>query len=87
MLLAVKIDDALKEKGWKKKDLIEALWKKNKSKVTKLLSGTHNFTSNLLTDLGRVLNTNFFNLENDQKRLTVSYKSSQPLSCFIVIII
>jgi transcriptional regulator with XRE-family HTH domain len=79
MLLAAKIDDALKAKGWKKKDLMEALGKKNQSEVTKWLSGTHNFTSDLLTDLGRVLNTNFFNLENDQKTTNVSYKSTQPI--------
>lgn len=79
MLLAAKIDDALKAKGWKKKDLMEALGKKNQSEVTKWLSGTHNFTSDLLTDLGRVLNTNFFNLENDKKTTNVSYKSTQPI--------
>lgn len=79
MLLAAKIDDALKVKGWKKKDLMEALGKKNQSEVTKWLSGTHNFTSDLLTDLGRVLNTNFFNLENNQKTTNVSYKSTQPI--------
>jgi len=79
MLLAAKIDDALKAKGWKKKDLMESLGKKNQSEVTKWLSGTHNFTSDLLTDLGRVLNTNFFNLENNQKTTNVSYKSTQPI--------
>lgn len=79
MLLAAKIDDALKAKGWKKKDLMEALGKKNQSEVTKWLSGTHNFTADLLTDLGRVLNTNFFNLENEQKTTNVSYKSTQPI--------
>ena len=79
MLLAAKIDDALKAKGWKKKDLMEALGKINQSEVTKWLSGTHNFTSDLLTDLGRVLNTNFFNIECDQRTTNVSYKSTQPI--------
>jgi len=79
MLLAAKIDDALKAKSWKKKDLMEALGKKNQSEVTKWLSGTHNFTADLLTDLGRVLDTNFFNMENDKKTTTVSYKSTQPI--------
>lgn len=79
MLLAAKIDDALKAKGWKKKDLVKALGKKNQSEVTKWLSGTHNFTSDLLTDLGRVLDTNFFNHDNDQKTTNVSYKSTQPI--------
>ncbi len=79
MLLAAKIDDALKAKGWRKKDLMTALGKKNQSEVTKWLSGTHNFTSDLLTDLGRVLDTNFFNLEVDKKTTNVSYKPSQPI--------
>ena len=79
MLLAAKIDDALKAKGWKKNDLMKALGKKNQSEVTKWLSGTHNFTADLLTDLGRVLDTNFFNMENDKKTTTVSYKSTQPI--------
>ncbi len=46
-----------------KKDLIKALGKTNQSEVTKWLSGTHNFTVDLLTDLGRVLEVNFLNLE------------------------
>jgi hypothetical protein len=79
MLLAAKIDDALKAKGWKKKDLVEAIGKKNQSEATKWLSGTHNFTSDLLTDLGRVLNTNFFNLDNEQNTTNVSYKSTKPI--------
>lgn len=63
MLMAAKIDDAIKAKGWKKKDLMKALGKTNQSEVTKWLSGTHNFTQDLLTDLGRVLDVNFLNLE------------------------
>lgn len=82
MLLAAKIDDALKAKGWKKKDLMVALGKTNQSEVTKWLSGTHNFTSDLLTDIGRVLNVNFLNIENDINTTNVSYKSTQ--SIFVV---
>jgi ribosome-binding protein aMBF1 (putative translation factor) len=47
MLLAVLIDDALKAKGWNKKQLAEAMHK-NPSEVTKWLSGTHNFTLDTL---------------------------------------
>lgn len=64
MLIAVKIGEAIKAKGWKKKDIMKALGKTNQSEVTKWLSGTHNFTVDLLTDLGRVLDVNFLNLEN-----------------------
>jgi hypothetical protein len=63
MLLAAKIDDAMKANGWKKKDLMLAMGKTNQSEITRWLSGTHNFTSDLLSDLGRVLNTNFLNLD------------------------
>ena len=68
MLLAAKIDDALKAKGWKKKDLAEILGKKP-SVITKWLSGTHNFTSDTLTDIGRVLNINLLNTEERPKEI------------------
>ena len=42
-LKAVLIDEALKAKGWNKKQLAEVMHK-NPSEVTKWLSGTHNFT-------------------------------------------
>jgi len=78
MLMAAKIDDAINAKGWKKKDLMKALGKTNQSEVTKWLSGTHNFTQDLLTDLGRVLNVDFLNLEKkcpvkDKQVLTNTY--------------
>ena len=88
MLLAAKIDDALKAKGWKKSDLVKALGKKNQSEATKWLSGTHNFTSDLLTDLGRALNTNFFNLESATPKsivyhiVTVSVPTNSSQSCY-----
>lgn len=82
MILAAKIDDALKAKGWKKKDLMIALGKKNQSEITKWLSGTHNFTIDLLTDLGRVLNTSFLNLELDTKNASRTYKSKQTIVSF-----
>lgn len=53
MLLAARIDDLLKAKGWKKKDLAEKLNKKP-SVITKWLSGTHNFTMDTLSDLESV---------------------------------
>jgi len=73
MLMAAKIDDAIKAKGWKKKDLMKALGKTNQSEVTKWLSGTHNFTQDLLTDLGRVLDVNFLNLEKTHPVIEKQY--------------
>ncbi len=66
MLIAAKIDDALKAKKWKKKDLLKALGKTNQSEITKWLSGTHNFTIDTLVDLEHVLEIRLLNLEEEQ---------------------
>ena len=73
MLLAAKIDDAIKAKGWKKKDLLSALGKKNPSLVTKWLSGTHNFTVDTLVALEDVLDIELFNLSIENR---LQYKAS-----------
>lgn len=75
MLLAAKIDDALKSKGWKKKELAEALGKEP-SVITRWLSGTHNFTSDTLTDIGIILEINLFNLEETSGEIVIRF---QPL--------
>lgn len=66
MQLAAAIADAMEEKGWNKKKLMEAMGKKNPSEVTRWLSGTHNFTMDTLTDLGRVLNRRFINTDHPE---------------------
>ncbi|MPM41226.1 hypothetical protein SDC9_87876 [bioreactor metagenome] len=66
MLIASKIANTLKEKGWKKKDLMEAMGKKNASEITRWLSGTHNFTSDLLSDLSYVLGIDLLNIEENK---------------------
>ncbi|MBA4411562.1 MAG: hypothetical protein C0397_19350 [Odoribacter sp.] len=63
MLLAARIDDGIKAKGWKKKHLAEAL-QKHPSEVTKWLSGTHNFNSDTLFDIERVLNIGLVTLKD-----------------------
>lgn len=67
MMLAASIADAMEAKGWNNKQLMEALGKKNPSEITRWLSGTHNFTADTLTDIGRVLDRNFFNLNNQKE--------------------
>ena len=79
MLMAAKIDNAIKAKGWKKKDLMKAMGKTNQSEITKWLSGTHNFTQDLLTDLGRVLNVSLLNLDKDSITINTVYKNTQPI--------
>ncbi len=71
MLLAAKIADAMKAKGWNNKDLLKAVGKKNPSEITKWLSGTHNFTVDTLIDLENVLDVKLLNL-NDHKNETVA---------------
>ena len=68
MLLAARIADAMDVKGWNNKMLMEALGKKNPSEITRWLSGTHNFTVDTLTDLGRVLERDFINLSAEKEQ-------------------
>lgn len=69
MLIAAKIDDAIKAKGWKKKDLLEAMGKKTPSIVTKWLSGTHNFTIDTLVELEDILDIQLLNLSVETKTI------------------
>lgn len=62
MLLAVCIDEAIKIKGWKKRDFAKAIGKKP-SEISKWLSGTHNFTADTLFDIERILDIHLFKLE------------------------
>ena len=57
MYMAAKIQDLLEEKGLRKKDLAQKLGKRP-SEITKWLSGSHNFTLDTLSAIGRVLNIN-----------------------------
>jgi len=72
MLLAARIDDAIKAKKWKKKDFAEALGKSN-SEISKWLSGTHNFTSDTLFDIERILNLTLIQLEDRSEETITTY--------------
>jgi ribosome-binding protein aMBF1 (putative translation factor) len=61
MILAVRIDEALKSKGWSKKQLADAMHK-NPSEVTKWLSGTHNFTLETLYLIESYLGVTLFEI-------------------------
>lgn len=63
MRLAAKISDGIQAKGIKKGELARLLHQKNQSVVTKWLSGTHNFTSDTLFDLQKVLGIDLINLD------------------------
>ena len=62
MLLAVRIDEAIKMKGWIKQDFAKAIGKEP-SEISKWLSGTHNFTTDTLFDIERILDIHLFKLE------------------------
>ena len=59
MLLAARIDDALKLKGFSKKHLAD-LMEKRPSEITKWLSGTHNFTLETLYRIETYLGVTLF---------------------------
>ncbi|MFN8258143.1 MAG: helix-turn-helix transcriptional regulator [Bacteroidales bacterium] len=61
MLLAAKIDEAIKAKGWNKQNFAEAI-DKYPSEISKWLSGTHNFNSDTLFEIERVLGIKLINL-------------------------
>lgn len=53
----------MQDKGWKNKDLMNALGKSNASEITRWVSGTHNFTADTLSDISEVLGINLLNLD------------------------
>jgi transcriptional regulator with XRE-family HTH domain len=74
MLLAARIDDAIKARGWQKQDLAKAL-NKRPSEISKWLSGTHNFTTETLWEIEKILGTDFINLqEQDAEETIVRFK-------------
>ena len=62
MLMAVRIADAIEEKGWSKQEFAAKMGQ-NPSAVSRWLSGTHNFTLTTLTDIQRVLGTQLLCVE------------------------
>jgi len=74
MMMAARIDEAKRAKGWKNKDLAEALGKKP-SEISKYLSGTHNFTIDTLADLEEVLGIQLLNLKEKTKTQILYHKS------------
>lgn len=72
MLLAAKIKDGMNAKGWRKTNLAEALGKNN-SVVTKWLSGTHNFTSDTLSDIQDVLGIKLLAVEDKMEPQVIHF--------------
>ncbi len=70
MLLATRITKGTKDKNWSKTYFAEQIGKKP-SVISKWLSGTHNFTSDTLSDIELVLSIELLNLENQVPRKKV----------------
>jgi len=79
MMLAARIDDAMKAIGLKKGQLARAL-NKQPSEITKWLSGTHNFTTETLWDIGDILGIELINLAESKSEpvvYNISFEVSQ----------
>lgn len=72
MLLAAKIKDGMNAKGWRNKQLAEAL-EQNPSVITRWLSGTHNFTSDTLSDIEDVLDINLLAVDEKKESQLIHY--------------
>lgn len=70
MLLAAKIADAIVAKGWTNKELAVRL-DKHPSEVTRWVSGTHNFTSDILFDIQDELGIHLISLDPPAIKPTV----------------
>jgi len=79
MLLAQKIDMGMKAKGWNKTKFAKEIGQKN-SVITRWLSGTHNFTSDTLTDISELLNINLIDSKIDNSISTTFIQVSIPSS-------
>lgn len=86
MLLAAKIADGMKAKGWKNKDLLNAVGKENPSIITKWLSGTHNFTTDTLVELEDALGINLLDRFEKKTELVwvyrISVESNSEIPCY-----
>jgi transcriptional regulator with XRE-family HTH domain len=75
MLLAIKIDDARKAKGWSKQVFATEMGQQP-SVVSKWLSGTHNFTADTLWDIEEKVGVELISLKEREWKVTrvVEYK-------------
>jgi transcriptional regulator with XRE-family HTH domain len=72
MLLALRIKDQIVKLGMSNTDLAKKLGKE-KSVITKWLSGTHNFTSDTLFQIGTALNLDLVNLKDKSELVNPDY--------------
>jgi ribosome-binding protein aMBF1 (putative translation factor) len=68
--LAAKIYAGIKAKGWNRTEFALQMKKKN-SVITKWLNGYHNFETDTLREIEKVLGINLLNLEIEEDEITV----------------
>jgi len=73
MILAAKIEDAMKSKGWNRTKLLKATGQKNASVATKWFSGTHNFTHDTLFNIQEALGIDLLNTNETTEEVVVKY--------------
>lgn len=82
MLIAAKIADAMRIRGWNNNRLMEEMGKNTPSVISKWLSGTHNFTVDTLSELEEILKIRFMDLEEtkEEKGQVFRIEVSQAVS-------
>lgn len=82
MLIAAKIADAMRIRGWNNNRLMEEMGKNTPSVISKWLSGTHNFTVDTLSELEEILNIRLMDLEEkkEEKGRVFRVEVSQTVS-------
>ncbi len=73
MQLAIRIKERMVKLGMSNTDLANKL-DKNKSEITKWLSGTHNFTVDRLVEIGNVLGIKLLNVKEEPELIETEYK-------------
>lgn len=68
MMMAARIADALAAKGWTQKQLAQKMGKQP-SEISKWLSGTHNFTTDTLSDLSQVLDVKLLCVKEEEPKI------------------
>lgn len=80
MIIAAKIADSMKARGWRKTDLLKAMNRESPSIITKWLSGTHNFTIDTLVELGHALDIHLLNIAEPEEKVVIYFQSVQQES-------
>ncbi|WP_273210729.1 helix-turn-helix domain-containing protein [Runella zeae] len=83
MQLAARIEDLMRAKGWNKSQFAEHTGK-NPSEITKWLSGTHNFTIDILTEIAWTLNVELTTLLGAPANNQVVYQEKIEVKAVVV---